>query len=272
MGPDSTIRPAPFTAAARRFAGNASPDQAVRRMVESMHLDRDAPRERTDFTLTPQLIFGLVIAGLGLLFTLDNLELVEADKLTRYWPVLLILFGALRLAQARTGGGVLTGLLVLVAGIWLLLEVVVEFRVDATVIWPVLLMIAGGYLVWQGLSTRAASPPTREGNVTTISGMAILGSFTRRSSSQAFRGADLTAIMGACEIDLRDAAIHGEATIDVFTIWGGIDIRVPEDWTVESRVVPVMGGIEDKTRPPKHSEHRLIVRGLVVMGGVDIKN
>lgn len=239
-----------------------------------MHDADDAPHGRgAGVPLTPQLIFGVVIILAGVLFTLDNLGIVQAETYTRYWPIALVLFGALRVAQARTGAGVLSGLLLLVIGIWLLLEALTDFRVHLEDIWPLLLVMLGSYLVWQGLSTRAASPPLRDGNVTAISGMAILGGFTRRSRSQAFRGGDLTAIMGGCEIDLRGAAIHGEATLDVFALWGGIDISVPEEWMVESRVVPLLGGVEDKSRPPKGgAEHRLIVRGVVIMGGVDIKN
>jgi hypothetical protein len=79
--------------------------------------------------------------------------------------------------------------------------------------------------------------------------------------------------MGGCEMDLRHAKIHGEAVIDVFAMWGGIEIRVPDDWTVVSRVTPMLGGFEDKTRPtPDASTHRLIVRGMVIMGGVEVKN
>jgi hypothetical protein len=56
-------------------------------------------------------------------------------------------------------------------------------------------------------------------------------------------------------------------------LWGGIEIRVPEDWTVVSKVVPVMAGVEDKTRPPQGATaHRLVLRGLALMGGVEIKN
>jgi predicted membrane protein len=107
-----------------------------------------------------------------------------------------------------------------------------------------------------------------------ISAMAVLGAVTRGNNSTAFRGGELTAVLGGCEIDLRHAAINGEAVIEIFALWGGIDIRVPEDWTVVSAVVPVLGGVEDKTRPPQEgaSRHRLVLRGFVVMAGVEIKN
>ena len=51
-------------------------------------------------------------------------------------------------------------------------------------------------------------------------------------------------------------------------MWGGIEIRVPEDWTVVSQIVPLMAGVEDKTRPPQGATtHRLILRGFAFMGG-----
>jgi hypothetical protein len=76
-------------------------------------------------------------------------------------------------------------------------------------------------------------------------------------------------------VDLRKASIAPgtEAVIDVFAFWGGIDIKVPEDWTVVNRVVPLMGGIEDKTLAPQPpTGKRLVLRGIVVMGGVSVKN
>ena len=80
-----------------------------------------------------------------------------------------------------------------------------------------------------------------------------------------------------CEIDLRQASIAPgtEAVIDVFAFWGGIEIKVPEDWTVVTRAVPLMGGVEDKTHVPQPLpavEKRLVISGIVVMGGVVVKN
>jgi hypothetical protein len=56
-------------------------------------------------------------------------------------------------------------------------------------------------------------------------------------------------------------------------MWGGIEIKVPENWSVSGRVTPILGGYEDKTRRVADgTNQRLLVRGLVIMGGVEIKN
>ena len=62
-----------------------------------------------------------------------------------------------------------------------------------------------------------------------------------------------------------------EAIIDVFVWWGGVEITVPPDWAVSNQVVAIMGGADDKSTGTQDARNRLIVRGFVVMGGVEIK-
>lgn len=223
---------------------------------------------------TPQLLMGLIIIAVGVVFTLDNLGMVEAERYLRYWPAGLIAIGGLKLWQSRGGGGAVAGLLFIIAGTWLLLDMLGIVTVSVWELWPLVLVLFGASMVWQGLRGRRrdASDKSTDANAT-ISALAVLGGVARGNNSRAFRGGDLTAVMGGCEIDLRQAAIDGEAIIDVFAMWGGIEIRVPEDWTVVGRVMPLLGGFEDKTRPPQGATtHRLVVRGLVIMGGVEVKN
>ena len=237
-------------------------------MAELTSTTREPRRTR----MTPQLLMGVFIIAAGLLFSLDNLGLANADEYTRYWPVGLVAIGLLKLWQSRDGtGSAFGGLVFTLAGMWLLLEQLAVIRISFQDMWPMLLVILGAYLVWQGLSGRRRLAATD--SASTISGMAILGGVSRGSNSREFRGGDLTAILGGCEIDLRQAAINGEAVMDIFAMWGGIELKVPEDWTVESRVTPLLGGVEDKTRPPQGATaHRLILRGFAIMGGVEVKN
>jgi cell wall-active antibiotic response 4TMS protein YvqF len=268
------------------------------------------------FQVTPQLVFGLLIVFAGIIFTLDELGVASARNYLRYWPMALVFIGALKLLQARDSGGAFVGLLLVLAGGWLQAEELDIIHISLRNIWPIGLLLFGGYLVWQGLAAAKAKPtpplppeleplPPIEGGFAsggwspapppstpkadsaftdagapkssrdnaTMNVVAIMGGVSRGNNSPAFRRADLMAFMGGCEIDLRKAAINGEAVIDIFCMWGGIEIRVPEDWTVVSHIVPVMGGVEDKTRPPQSATaHRLTLRGLALMGGIEIKN
>ena len=221
--------------------------------------------------MTPQLLMGLLVIAVGVLFTLDNLDLVDARHYIRFWPAGLIAIGALKLWQSRGGGGTFAALLLTLAGTWLLLESLAVVTVSFVDLWPMLLVLFGASLVWHGM--RGGRERAGMDDTATVSALAVLGGINRGSNSHAFRGGDLTAILGGCEIDLRQAAIDGEAVIDVFAMWGGIEIKVPEEWSVSGRVVPILGGYEDKTRPPRGAtKDRLVVRGFAIMGGIEIKN
>ena len=221
--------------------------------------------------LTPQLVLGVMIAAVGVLLTLDNMGVAHAADYLRYWPVGLIAIGLVKLWQAGQGrcGGI-GGTLFVGAGALLLLDALDLIRLSTDAVWPMVLVFFGMSMVWRGWS---GGRPAAADQSAFISGMAVLGGVKRGNNSRAFRGGDLTAIMGGCEIDLRQAAIDGEAVIDVFAMWGSIELRVPDDWTVNSRVVPLLGGVEDKTHPaPGSTAHRLVLRGFAVMAGVEVKN
>jgi predicted membrane protein len=221
-----------------------------------------------------QVVFGLMVVAVGVLFTLDNLEILDARDYLRYWPAGLVAVGLLKMWHAtRDGHGWFGGIVFVALGTWMLVERVIYFTINARAVLPLGLVALGGYMVWRGFGGERRRRPS-DGHAS-FSALAIMGGVARRSSSPAFTGADLTAVMGGCEIDLRQASIAPgtEAVIDVFAFWGGIDIKVPEDWTVVTRAMPLMGGVEDKTRAPQGGvDKRLVIRGIVVMGGVVIKN
>jgi hypothetical protein len=222
--------------------------------------------------VTPQLLVGVLIIVVGVLFTLDNLGLANAADYVRYWPVGLVAIGLLKLWQAREGAcGAFGGLVFTVIGLWLLVEQTVDVRVGFEDMWPLLIVFLGVYLVWRGMTLprRAAGA---DGNAV-IQATAILSGVGLASNARAFRGGDITAVMGGCEVDLRQAAINGQAEINLFVMWGGVEIKVPDDWVVVSQVTPVLGAVEDRTRPPGGATaHRLVLRGTVIMGGVEVKH
>lgn len=107
-----------------------------------------------------------------------------------------------------------------------------------------------------------------------ISTVAVWSGAQHKIISQAFRGGEITAVMGGAELDCRTARLeNGRAVIDLFVWWGGVEFRVPEDWQVVNEGFVIMGAIEDKSKAqPAGPVQTLVLRGMVVMGGVEIKN
>ena len=80
--------------------------------------------------------------------------------------------------------------------------------------------------------------------------------------------------MGGGEVDLRHASIEeGQAVMNCYALMGGFKIRVPMDWNVNCKVLPIMGGVDEKTTPHgPGSGKTLILRGFAIMGGIEICN
>jgi hypothetical protein len=102
---------------------------------------------------------------------------------------------------------------------------------------------------------------------------ALVGGIARKNASQSFQGGELSAVMGGCEVDLREARMAGpEAVIECFAMWGGIVLQIPPDWAVDPQVSVFAAGFNDQSKPPVQPTGRLVIRGTAVMAGIEIKN
>jgi predicted membrane protein len=225
---------------------------------------------------TTQTFIGVLIIAVGILLFLDNLDIMESDDILQWWPVLLIAVGLVKLFQSGPSGGRGFGFILVVVGVVILLNNLDLTHIRLWDLWPILIVLIGGSMIWRAVSERRERARVAEGGAdedVRIDGSAFLGGFSRGSSSRDFQGGSLTAVMGGCEIDLRNASMKGpEATVDVFAFWGGIELKVPRDWVVVVEATPILGGIEDKTRPSAETSKRLIIKGMAIMGGIEIKN
>jgi len=250
-----------------------------------------------------RLVAGAILIGLGILFTLDSFGFLTAGHIIRYWPLVLVGAGIAKVLESRLPGQRAGGFVLIAVGGILLLWTLHIFFFRVRDLWPLILLLVGGSLVWQALANRrASSDATGEGSPaeralagareglaasrgwsaapsdagSVLNEFAIMGGGDRVVRSQDFRGGEITAIMGGFGIDLRGAAIAGDsATIHIFTLWGGVDLKVPEEWNVVMAGAPILGVFTNSAKSFRQGDaaaKTLYIRGAAIMGGVEVKN
>lgn len=80
-------------------------------------------------------------------------------------------------------------------------------------------------------------------------------------------------LMGGTDLDFCDATFSNRVTrVKMLCVMGGVDIKVPEGINVTVKAFCVLGGVANKARG-RHDPDAptLIIEGLVLLGGVDVK-
>ncbi len=236
--------------------------------------------------MSTRIMLGLIVIFVGLSLMADNFGYLHAERLFSYWPLLVLGFGVVKASQPGCGrGSRIVGATIAIGGLLLTAILFTQGPVPVDTVWALGIVVFGVSLLtrhmdWPARSSGAGAA-TIDGSTSaepsggideSISGMAFWSAFKRRSTSPAFKRADLTAVMGGVDLDLRAAtASPNGAVIEVFAMWGGIVIRVPPDWAVSNQVTAIMGGVDDRSSGVQDARNRLIIRGFVMMGGVEIK-
>lgn len=238
-----------------------------------MRTDRRA--DRPSRSMSSQVLLGVLAIGLGILFLLDNLDIINFRHALPFWPLALIVVGVVKFCDGGSRDGMVVGGALAGVGVLMLLNRLGFLYVSWRTLWPLALIAVGAAILLRPRRARPSGVSLAKddaGGEEYLDVTAILGGFQRRIATRHLRGGEVTAIMGGCELDMRDASIDGEAVINIFAVMGGITIKCPIDWTVVLEGTPILGGFDEKTAPPPDNSKRLVVRGYAIMGGVEIRN
>lgn len=213
-----------------------------------------------------RLAFGVGIIGVGVAALLGAFDVINFNELFHtYWPLLLIAVGLVLLVD-NLRQNYLWALLMLVLGAVALFNNLDIYDISFwQLFWPLILIAFG----WSILTQRTRINSTGADNIT-----AILSGAETKNDSQDYKGGKVTALLGGSSIDLSKANIKNEATLEILTVMGGVELRVPETWEVRTSVTPILGGVENKAVAPsgKSKAPVLNVVGTALMGGIEIKN
>lgn len=223
-------------------------------------------------------LLGLSVVGLGALALLDNFHVFATPMLRTFWPLVFVLWGVGRLFWGRHLSGRLFGGLLIAVGALMTAHNLGNDLLDLRQWWPVLVILAGAAILLRGLFPGARWQRSRfETSALEHSDEihvdATFGGVKLQNDSRQFKGGKVDLSCGGLELDLRQAQMAGpEAVIDIRATFSGIELRVPRQWQVVVQLAATMGSVEDKSASPPEPAHRLVLRGDMVLGGIEIKN
>ena len=204
--------------------------------------------------LSGRMLWGLIVLTLGVLWTLDNLGQIDASQVLRWWPAVALAWGLLLLSGINGRRRPVAGWIWTIVGGLSILRPLGVADADVTTFWPVLLIVAGVTLVRRAWSGKEAAA-SLSGGGPRIDASAFLAGSQRKIVTDAFSSADVNTVIAGTTLDLRPARLEGgKGVVDVFVMWGGIDLIVPPEWRVVSEVTPILGVFRTRRwfRPRPH--------------------
>lgn len=101
--------------------------------------------------------------------------------------------------------------------------------------------------------------------------VAIFDGVNLRSRATAFRGGSMLAWVGGVAVDLREAELAPGAHLILHSLVGGIAIRIPPGWRVQSNLRALAGGVAiDSPEPHDQDAPRLTLDGFALLGGIAV--
>lgn len=253
------------------------------------------------------ILFGFLLVVAGLLFLSFNFGwIAPALKPVIFsWPVIFIVIGIIGFSKSNYFFSLI---LLLLGGFFLLPRIAAaypdSFRgidTDFTqTFWPLLLIILGiGFIFkvtfirnrskdrWayriheketteksEDANARKTTRPTDnlEGDGRIYKKVFFSGSESIFLEPVLY-GGDLEAIFGGIVLDLRKAQLpEGVTYLDIEAIFGGVELYIPSDWYVESKLQTMFGGFHDqRLMLPSDKSRKLVLQGDLVFGGCNIR-
>ncbi len=221
------------------------------------------------------IFWGLLLVVIGVVWGLNALGFTNIVLFFDGWWTLFIIvpcFIGLFSEQDKTGNlvGILGGLLLL-AGCqdWISFDLVWKLVV------PVAIIVVGLRLLFKDLFDRKA----KKGFATACSVVGKLPEYAAVFSSQklhfggqSFAGAELHAVFGAVECDLRGALFAQDVPLRISTVFGGATVILPEGIDVQVVSNSLFGGVSNKHQNTAIEGVRTVyINANSIFGGVDIK-
>lgn len=222
---------------------------------------------------TRNILWGIILVGLGIIFGLNALEITDIDIFfDGWWTLFIIVPCFIGLFNDNDKTGNIIGLIV---GVVLLLccQDLLQFEIVWKLMIPTILVIIGLSFIFKDVINSKVRKEIKKLNKNeTNEYCATFGGQKVNFDNEEFKGCSLSAVFGGVECDLRESIIKEDTVINVCAVFGGVDIKVPKGVKVKVTSTPLFGGVTNKVKNSKDNDLKTIyVNATCIFGGVDIK-
>ena len=221
------------------------------------------------------VLWGIVLIAIGLIVGANALGITNINIFFDGWWTLIIIipcFIGLFTEKEKTGNiiGILIGVALLLA-----CRDIINFNVIWKLLFPTILVAIGISMIFKDTINKNINKEIKKLNEKKTKENEYCATFSGQDlkfDGEKFEGADMSAVFGGIKCDLTKAVIESDIVINASSIFGGIDIIVPDNVKVKVKSSSIFGGVSDKKRHSENAEaHTIYVNATCLFGGVDIK-
>lgn len=223
------------------------------------------------------IIWGIAIVALGVIFGGNALGVFNINVFFEgWWTLFIIIPSAVSLITEKEK---VSSLIFLAAGVILLLAAqnVFSFEVAWKVILAIALVAVGLGIIFKGIfrgkNDKEVEKKVKdlEDGKTMDSQMAVFSGTDRVYKDEVFSGANLLAVFGGVDLDLRDAKFTKDTAIKAFCLFGGVDIGVPENVQIKVKSGFIFGGVsDDRKSTSEKGKYTIYIDAAGGFGGVSV--
>ena len=219
-------------------------------------------------------IIGFLLIFIGLILGLNAFGITNINLFfSGWWTLFIIIPSLVGLINDKEKT---SSLIFLIIGVWLFLAErdLIEYELLIKLLLPVILISIGLLLVFKdvlsinGKEIKKINANNKESN----NYIAIFGSQDLKFEDEKVENLDLKSLFGGIKLDLIYEKIEKDIVINTLSVFGGIDIYVPDDVKVKVSSTPFFGGVEVKRgKQSSKKEITIYLNSVCIFGGVDVK-
>ncbi|MFW5780523.1 MAG: LiaF transmembrane domain-containing protein [Bacillota bacterium] len=207
------------------------------------------------------LIWGIALIVVGVIILLNMANVLNVN-IWSYIIGFLFLFGGI--SAITNSQKNMFGYFLIILGIFIILRKALNWDFSLLYIIPIILIIAGVSFL---INVITSDKIKASGNA-----FVVFSGREDTSFPPDYQGSNITCFFGGYEIDLREHKFVNDLSFNIFTMFGGAEIIVPENVNIVIKPTAILGGVSNVTKNTQQNEFTVYVNALCLLGGVEVVN